>query len=470
VDAAALTSMQPAVQPSSKRIAVAVLLCAQLSACSPHAFDDLVEGAQGEDAGHAGRKEGKDAASRSPRDDAGPDTAPAASEEGGAMHEGGALREDGAVGEDGSVAGRAGSDGSAAALDGGTSGADAALDAAGSECPHAADTAGVRLSTTDLGVVPIPLFVSSRALLGSAALGDRVAWLFSVPGDRYMVAWGNAGEPPLPPSQLNEQGPFVSVLPAEASPNGGAVGVTSVVAASADEALIFYTSTAFLAPTAVGVARLQRDQPQAEVVRALDLFPPAPEPAPGKTPWRPLFYTGAVTEQTAGGTLLYVYSCNPNFNNQEETSAGILSAPCRVARVPLEDMSHHMAYRHWDGNDWVEDPLQAAVVLTGVTGGITVSFNRYLGQYLAVHSGTADNVLLRIAPAPQGPWHTLGSFGTLPGGGPFETSLSGAEHAALKDACERVLHVSYTRVLESTDESGAKVTRSETRMVRVELD
>jgi hypothetical protein len=182
-----------------------------------------------------------------------------------------------------------------------------------------------------------------------------------------------------------------------------------------------------------------------------------------------MYASGLVVEQTNAGPQLYLYACHSNPNNPDETASGLLAAPCRVARVALADVGDHRAYHHWNGSGWVDDPAQAVPAIAGVPGGLTVSFNRYLGKYLAVHSGPADNVMLRAADRPEGPWNTLGSFGTMPGGGPFGISLRGAEHPALRDACQRVIYVSYTREIETSDETGAVITRTESRLVRVEL-
>jgi hypothetical protein len=108
-------------------------------------------------------------------------------------------------------------------------------------------------------------------------------------------------------------------------------------------------------------------------------------------------------------------------------------------------------------------------VLTGVPGGLTVSFNRYLKKFLAVHSGLSDNVMLRSADRPEGPWRTLGSFGTLPSDGFLGVSFGATEHVALRDACHDVIYITYGRLIETTNENGAPVSLDESHMVRVEF-
>ncbi|HMI92745.1 MAG TPA: DUF4185 domain-containing protein, partial [Polyangiales bacterium] len=359
-----------------------------------------------------------------------------------------------------------------AVTDSGFDGGESPRDAGPTECPSVVDPANVQLSTMDLGAVPIPMWVSTRSLTGSAPVGDRVVWTFTVPGQRNMVAWSDGGEPGRTQPQLNEQAPFVPVLPASADPDPNPnlpIGISSIIGVNDSEALIFYSKLYILAPLAVGIARIARDQSQAEVVRPLDLFPPAEEPAPGTLAWRPLYEAGPIIEQTESGPLLYLYACHSNPNVQEENFGGLLVGPCRVGRVKLADVADYRAYRHWNGSDWVDDPVQAVPVLSGVPGGLTVSFNRYLGKYLAVYSGSADNVMLRSADRPEGPWATLGTFGTLPSDGTPGYSLAAAEHVALRDPCHRIIYVSYARVIGTTDETGAAVSLQESRMVRVEL-
>jgi hypothetical protein len=167
----------------------------------------------------------------------------------------------------------------------------------------------------------------------------------------------------------------------------------------------------------------------------------------------------------------YLYACFPNPNVPEELNGGSLASPCRVARVPVRDVAEGTRYHYWNGVDWVADPLQASVVISGL-GGLTVSFNRYLGKFLAVHTSTPNGIVLRWADRPEGTWHMLGRFDTLPGKGIFGTSYQAVEHPALRDACERSLYVTYALEVaddDDNDDAGAAATHPETRLVCVEL-
>jgi len=436
-----------------------------LCACRPGTFDKFVGESRATDAG--GVDSGVDAAVVTPAPDAGRGTGGSA---GGNRDAGGSGRDaaagSGAAGTSGSGAADTGAD--AEPLDGGAD-AGAAIDSgssdAGSETPclRADDPSSVRLSPSDLGVMPTPAWVSSRYVERSVAVDDRVLWLFGMSEHRSMAAWSEIEAAPAAPPQLDEQMPLVPLLPAAASPNADPVNVTAVVAADDRVALIFFAYSPFLQPIQVGLARIERDQRQAQVVRALGSFF-----VYSAAPFRPAFGTAPVIEQTATGTFLYLYSCNPHPDLPEESIGGILDRPCRVARVPLGDVADPALYRYWNGLDWGTDAASAVVVIRGVPGGFSVSFNRYLEKYLAVHSGSSNNLILRWADRPQGPWHSLGAVDTLPGGGALGISLYGTEHAALRDACEQVVYLSYVR--DFLDNAGMQIAPSETRLVRVQLE
>ena len=76
----------------------------------------------------------------------------------------------------------------------------------------------------------------------------------------------------------------------------------------------------------------------------------------------------------------------------------------RLARVPesqIEDMS---AYRYWDGSGWVPGHEDAAVVLDGRVSELSVTWSPRLGTYLALYTDGNNDVVMRQAPTPQGPW------------------------------------------------------------------
>lgn len=85
------------------------------------------------------------------------------------------------------------------------------------------------------------------------------------------------------------------------------------------------------------------------------------------------------------------------------------------ARVPHASYKTPTAYEYWTGSGWSTDKnLRKPVVMGGPgydglagMGGITVTWNPYLGKYLMVHTHAkipADHLCLRTATNPQGPY------------------------------------------------------------------
>jgi hypothetical protein len=98
-----------------------------------------------------------------------------------------------------------------------------------------------------------------------------------------------------------------------------------------------------------------------------------------------------------------------------------------VARVLPGYVPDLRKYEYWnsDRNSWVpRDPGAATPVIPGPVGEMSGQFNTYLKQYLVLYTNGANDVVLRTAPAPQGPWgpeQLLVPSMQFPGGiyGPF---------------------------------------------------
>lgn len=92
-----------------------------------------------------------------------------------------------------------------------------------------------------------------------------------------------------------------------------------------------------------------------------------------------------------------------------------------LSRVPERSIPDVTTYQYWnDSGTWVpNNPGAATPVIPGPVGEMSVQYNTYLGQYLALYGNGGSNVVARTAPAPQGPWgpeHVLVSQGQIPGG------------------------------------------------------
>jgi hypothetical protein len=428
-----------------------------LPGCNPSAFDELadrgsdfgkrdssVDDPDGSHDGGAGRDAGGDAAA-----DGGGLETPAPSGTSGA-------------GAGGAAGAAAGVGGSGAGGRGGAGGQDPGP----APCTHATDLARVTLSTSEVGELAEPAWVAQRSVAASALVRDRVLLVCPVPGAFPMSGWGSKQGLQSSPPHLEEQGPYVPLFDSSAVPVDREPVVGSAVS-DGDSALIYFGEAYGLAVGGAGLARLQRNGNRAEVLRAAGaLFPP---PATGPAPWRPAFMSAAVVVTESDVDYVYVYGCGANPANDDEKDGGVHKSPCRIARVPRPDAALGDSYRFWTGQEWSADVSRAAIVLDHVISNFSVSYNVYLGKYLAVISSGANSIVMRWADRPEGPWSLLGEFSTITATGGFLTTFNAIELPALRDACQRVTYLSYVSTANAQKVDGTPDVDFSTRFVRVEL-
>jgi hypothetical protein len=124
------------------------------------------------------------------------------------------------------------------------------------------------------------------------------------------------------------------------------------------------------------------------------------------------------------------------------------SASCSVARAPngSEDRADAYEARTQDASgtwSWTRDLQAATPVISGVLTDLTVSYNRYLGRYLAVHlaSPLQPTIVLETALAAEGPWTPFATV-SVPGT-PLGFIFHAHEQPALADRCGKRVAVSY---------------------------
>ncbi len=113
-----------------------------------------------------------------------------------------------------------------------------------------------------------------------------------------------------------------------------------------------------------------------------------------------------------------------------------------LARVPRGHLANFGTWRFFDGSGWATQPERAAVLADEVSNELSVHRSP-TGQWLLI-SGSADlssRILLRTAPAPQGPWSPATTLLTAPEAGPGLFAYNAKAHPELSD--ERGLLVSY---------------------------
>lgn len=157
-------------------------------------------------------------------------------------------------------------------------------------------------------------------------------------------------------------------------------------------------------------------------------------------PPEPLFGSGGAL---VDDTNVYLYECS---------IIGVLNMGCRVARAERALADQRSAYRYYDGAAWVTDIAQAKVVIQHAAAGLTVHWNAWLGQYLAVHSELLGNrIQLRTAPHPEGPWSDAVTIeagtGVLPAAAAQSYNYLAHEHPALSAPDGRTIVVGYSRPL-----------------------
>jgi uncharacterized protein DUF4185 len=123
------------------------------------------------------------------------------------------------------------------------------------------------------------------------------------------------------------------------------------------------------------------------------------------------------------GDTLYAYGCNTsNF-----------AVACKLGRVALENVTPLSAWTFYAGNkNWSSRLSDALPVFTG-NPILNVSWNDYLQQYVAVYnSPLSENVMMRTAPNPQGPWsREVMAFSALkpaPGQSPVDDAQAHPEY------------------------------------------
>lgn len=124
------------------------------------------------------------------------------------------------------------------------------------------------------------------------------------------------------------------------------------------------------------------------------------------------FQMGAFLKPGPGDPYLYSFG-TPN-------GRGGSAFVSRVSPGLIPDLTK---YEYWNGDNgsWVPgSPAAATPVIPGPMGELSAQYNTYLKQYLVLYcNGASNDVVMRTAPAPQGPWgpeQVLVTSSEIPGG------------------------------------------------------
>jgi hypothetical protein len=108
------------------------------------------------------------------------------------------------------------------------------------------------------------------------------------------------------------------------------------------------------------------------------------------------FQQGAFLRPGPGDPYLYSYGTPPGRGGA-----------AYVARVLPGYVPAPNKYEYWNSaqNAWVPtNPAAATPAIPGPVGEMSAQYNTYLKQYLVLYGNGANDVVMRTAPAPQGPW------------------------------------------------------------------
>ncbi|MFC9893491.1 DUF4185 domain-containing protein [Nocardia sp. NPDC127579] len=77
--------------------------------------------------------------------------------------------------------------------------------------------------------------------------------------------------------------------------------------------------------------------------------------------------------------------------------------PGFISRAAEPEIADIDAYEYWDGTAWKRDVRAAAPIVGGVAEQ-SVMWNEHLGRFVMLTTDPFNSVVLRTAPAPEGPW------------------------------------------------------------------
>lgn len=169
---------------------------------------------------------------------------------------------------------------------------------------------------------------------------------------------------------------------------------------------------------------------QKQTVRPAGYFRSSTAYQPGDQNFQQMAYVLQPESKVAPGDTRYVYAFG--------TPAG-RAGSAYLSRVPEGAVTDLKQYQYWDGNTWVSDQAKAAPVIgdstksTGILGPLidlandpnvlggrmagfvgaknggnvsemSIQYNEYLDKYVVLYGNGANNVILRTADSPEGPW------------------------------------------------------------------
>lgn len=260
-------------------------------------------------------------------------------------------------------------------------------------------------SVVDLGVFPLPPKGVGRDGGMSGVLGGKILWSF---GDTFLTehnhidnssvlsataGWSTVADPLALTHAMNgaEPAQLIPYTPAEITANtndalngyalwpGPLLDVGEATGVIAFQQIKRMNGSGFES-VGVGTARIGVDAASATRTTGLLFAPPEPLYVP----------------HIAIDGYVYAFACDKR---------GFLDFACKLARAPRTHAEERAAYEFFDGAAWTGSIAAAAYVIDKTSVAPSISYNAYLGKYLAVSCKVVSStVLLRTAERIEGPW------------------------------------------------------------------
>jgi hypothetical protein len=123
---------------------------------------------------------------------------------------------------------------------------------------------------------------------------------------------------------------------------------------------------------------------------------------------------------------------------------------CYLSRVAPDKISSIFDYEYYCGNNnWDRNISKAAPLFTGMPNELSVSFNKYLNCFLAVHShDLSGNIVGRVSQTPWGPWSEPEVLFSVKINRekelPYPVLIyAGKEHPSLSDEDGKIIYLTY---------------------------
>ena len=158
-----------------------------------------------------------------------------------------------------------------------------------------------------------------------------------------------------------------------------------------------------------------------------------------------------VSEPQFGAAILYDDATDFVYFYGSLQGGKVPAQQAHLARVRPNHIEDVDQFQYFDGNDWTSSVEDSAALFSGQPNELSVSFNPYLKQYLAVHSWSLTGEIVgRTAAHLWGPWSDPvvlwdppGTERIVPVGEPEKSFYAGKEHPSLSADGGRILYITY---------------------------